>query len=53
MALTDFFRINLPYGIKCNDKNEWATFNREYMPLGSNNKSIDDVEYLYQIQRIN
>ena len=37
MALTDFFRINLPYGIKKNDKGEWAAFNREYKPLGWNN----------------
>ncbi|MCK6690972.1 MAG: hypothetical protein L6Q97_02595 [Thermoanaerobaculia bacterium] len=34
MALTDFFRINLPYGIERNDKNEWMAFNREYKPLG-------------------
>ena len=30
MALTDFFRINLPYGIRKNDKGEWVAFNREY-----------------------
>ena len=35
--LSDFFRINLPYGIAKNDKNEWLAFNREYMPLGFNN----------------
>lgn len=35
--LTDFFRINLPYGIAKNDKNEWMAFNREYQPLGYNN----------------
>lgn len=49
MALGDFFRINMPYGIKRNDKGEWFAFNREYMPLGWNSshykKSIgnDDV----------
>lgn len=32
--LNDFFRINLPYGIKKNENNEWAAFNREYLPLG-------------------
>lgn len=38
MALTDFFRINLPYGMKKNTNNEWFVFNREYMPLGWNSK---------------
>lgn len=37
--LTDFFRINLPYGIKKNSKGEWAAFNREYQPLGFNKTS--------------
>lgn len=36
MALSDFFRINLPYGIKRNSSDEWFAFNREYMPLGWN-----------------
>lgn len=36
MSLTDFFRINLPYGMKKNSNNEWFAFNREYMPLGWN-----------------
>lgn len=39
MALTDFFRINLPYGMKKNQNNEWYFFNREYLPLGWNDKS--------------
>jgi hypothetical protein len=34
--LSDFFRINLPYGIARNKKGEWMAFNREYMPLGFN-----------------
>ena len=34
MALTDFFRINLPYGIARNEQGEWMAFNREYLPLG-------------------
>jgi len=37
MSLTDFFRINLPYGIHRNKNNEWSAFNREYLPLGWNN----------------
>lgn len=48
MALTDFFRINMPYGMKKNSKNEWFVFNREYVPLGwnskANAKSIADEE---------
>ncbi len=36
MALTDFFRINLPYGIQSNSNDEWFVFNREYSPLGWN-----------------
>lgn len=36
MALTDFFRINLPYGMERNEKGEWFVFNREYKPLGWN-----------------
>jgi hypothetical protein len=36
MALTDFFRINLPYGIQRNSNDEWFVFNREYSPLGWN-----------------
>lgn len=37
--LTDFFRINLPYGIAKNENGEWMAFNREYRPLGYNSKS--------------
>ncbi|MCR8667493.1 hypothetical protein NO995_07365 [Aestuariibaculum sp. M13] len=36
MALTDFFRINFPYGMKKNSKGEWFVFNREYVPIGFN-----------------
>jgi hypothetical protein len=50
MGLIDFFRINLPYGLKRNSSNEWFVFNREYVPLGWNSikdqKSIfDDKSY--------
>src|SRR6478752_2228555 len=38
--LNNFFRINLPYGIACNDKDEWMAFNREYMPLGYNDEEF-------------
>ena len=41
MALTDFFRINLPYGIKRNARGEWAAFNRDYEPLGANTKNAN------------
>ncbi len=36
--LGDFFRINLPYGLKRIDTGAWYAFNREYMPLGFNNQ---------------
>lgn len=46
MALTDFFRINMPYGIQKNDNDEWFVFNREYKPLGWNtNRHVDYKEY--------
>ena len=35
MALTDFFRINMPYGMQRNTKGEWMFFNREYTSLGN------------------
>lgn len=34
--LSNFFRINMPYGIAQNEDGEWMAFNREYMPLGYN-----------------
>ena len=40
MALSDFFRINLPYGIQKNDNGEWMAFNREYVPLGCNDRKF-------------
>ena len=36
--MTDFFRINLPYGMMRNDKGEWCFFNREYTYLGCKEK---------------
>ena len=41
--LSDFFRINLPYGIAENENGEWMAFNREYLPLGHNNENIKGV----------
>ena len=38
MSLIDFFRINLPYGMKKNNDGTWFLFNREYVPLGWNTK---------------
>ncbi len=37
--LGDFFRINLPYGMRKNENDEWSFFNREYVPLGWNSTS--------------
>lgn len=47
--LTNFFRINLPYGIAQNKDGEWMAFNREYMPLGYNSttyKRTPGISYL-------
>jgi len=38
--LSDFFRINLPYGIAKNENGEWMAFNREYLPLGYNDLNM-------------
>lgn len=47
--LDNFFRINLPHGLKRQDRNKWIVFNREYAPLGwnskANSKSIYDPKY--------
>jgi hypothetical protein len=37
MGLESFLSINMPYGLRRNEKGEWATFNREYMQLGMGN----------------
>jgi len=39
MSLSNFFRVNLPYGIKQNSNGEWFAFNREYHPIGWNTTS--------------
>jgi hypothetical protein len=38
MGLFNFFRINMPYGIKKNNDETWFAFNREYVPIGWNSK---------------
>ena len=43
--LNDFFRINLPYGLRKTDKGEWMAFNREYQPLGFNTLCNDYRNY--------
>jgi len=44
MALSDFFRINLPYGMEKNIEGNWFVFNREYKPLGWNTRDHIDYE---------
>lgn len=50
--LNNLFRINLPYGITRNEKNQWAFFNREYERLGCSHikpvgeeKNLEYLEY--------
>ena len=46
MALDNFFKINLPYGVRGSKKKGWFAFNREYKPLGFNKCSLgDQVKY--------
>ena len=47
MSLNNFFRINFPYGMVRNEKNEWMCFNREYMPIG-----FGEVDHHYNINPI-
>lgn len=48
MALSDFLRINLPYGMRKNDRDEWMFFNREYTSLGNSlNETIDEHSSYY------
>lgn len=54
MPLSNFFRINMPYGIEKIGKNDWLkdnwfVFNRERMPLGWN--SADRT--LFQLYKAN
>ncbi len=49
MAFNNFFKINLPYGIKRNENGHWAAFNREYRPLGENDfmKYVPESAFIY------
>lgn len=38
MSLATFFKINLPYGMEIDGNDEWYLFNREYAPIGWNEK---------------
>ncbi len=44
--LSDFFRINMPYGLAKNDCDEWIAFNREYRIIGCNDSSISEYHHL-------
>ena len=49
--LTDFLKINLPYGLTRNDDGEWMAFNKNYCPIGYNkdDKKIDNWKHLSDI----
>ncbi len=49
MGLNNFFKINLPYGIRRNEHGQWAAFNREYRPLGDNNpfECLTESDFIY------
>lgn len=39
MSLNHFFTINLPYGLARQKDGGWMAFNREYLPMGFNQKA--------------
>ena len=39
--LNNYFNINLPYGISKNDKDEWMSFNRTFLPIGFNSNDLN------------
>ena len=47
MSLSNFFKINLPYGIMRNEAGQWSAFNREYKPLGENNGHTHFKDHQY------
>ncbi|AWX44824.1 hypothetical protein HME9304_01829 [Flagellimonas maritima] len=49
MALNNFFKVNLPYGMMKNENSEWTCFNREYKPLSSNDSliEVDQKDFIY------
>lgn len=50
MALTDFIRINLPYGIERNEKGEWTAFNRPASNPEYWNEYTDKLKLLSQFK---
>jgi len=50
MSLTNFFRVNLPYGIQRNSNDEWSAFNREYQPIGVNDVSFSSYDHALPIR---
>lgn len=42
MSLDNFFRINLPYGMKKQPDQTWFVFNEEYAPIGWNTKQYNE-----------
>ncbi len=48
MMYNNFFRINMPYGIKGNNKDGWHAFNREYQPLGETIYSKNESKAKYR-----
>ena len=53
MDINDFFRINMPYGIRKDNNGRWVAFNREYLPIGWNKAKseirIDSADTLEHI----
>lgn len=49
MSLSNFFRINFPYGIMKRKDDKWTCFNREYLPLGWNDKckNLKEEDFTY------
>ena len=44
MSLSNFFQVNLPYGMYINEEGAAMVFNREYRPIGINALSFQDHE---------
>jgi len=49
--MSDFFRINLPYGIRIKKDGQIAAFNREYKPLGGSFSDDSNSKLLYEKYR--
>lgn len=44
MSLSNFFRVNMPYGMMRNDHKEWFVYNREYLPLGWSKSTLGNLD---------